>query len=88
MGIIKTATTSNPSTGSLFLGSLPAEYAKTGPVSGLKLVIEGTTTDFTPTYIMGSEKKGWTVTCKGGGSIPTGDITWALVTKSSQPVGE
>lgn len=76
--------TTNRSTGSLFVGNeLPERFRRMGSLAkgALQVVIGGKARDVS--YVMGSDKKGWSVTAKSGGPFPTGEVEFEL--REAQP---
>lgn len=63
----------NHDTGSLLVKDLPKEFRNHGmkPATGtLAIKVTGDTEPRLVTYIMGSDKKGYSVCCKGAGQFP------------------
>lgn len=68
-------TVDNKSRGSLYIGT----GAK--PALGQKVRVNGAEKVLTATGVMGSEKKGWHLTFKDQGMLPTGPVEVELLTE-------
>lgn len=66
----------NNDTGSFHVGGqLPKAHQQNGSVPSVPLFIKvGDRDPKKVTYIMGSEKKGWSLCCKGAGRFEQGDL--------------